>query len=153
MFWVRGKQEFGKIKFCISPLLIPFLSYCCSSLDFLHSSFIQFFESVVFRFLSKFENFSTIISSNNVLYLISFMDSVQFSQSVVYDSATPWTTACQASLSITNSWSSPTPPPALNLSQHKGLFKWVSSLHKVAKVLEFQLQHQSYRWTPKTDLL
>ena len=34
-------------------------------------------------------------------------------------------------------------PPALNLSQHQGLFKWVSSLHEVAKVLEFQLQHQS----------
>ena len=30
--------------------------------------------------------------------------------------------------------------PALNLSQHKGLFKWISSLHQVAKVLEFQLQ-------------
>ena len=32
-------------------------------------------------------------------------------------------------------------PPALNLSQHQGLFKWVSSSHQVAKVLEFQLQH------------
>ena len=38
-------------------------------------------------------------------------------------------------------------PPALNLSQHLGLFKWVSSLHEVAKVLEFQLQHQSFQWT------
>ena len=36
-------------------------------------------------------------------------------------------------------------PPALNLSQHQGLFKCVSSLHQVAKVLEFQLQHQSYK--------
>ena len=34
-------------------------------------------------------------------------------------------------------------PPALNLSQHQYLFKWVSSSHEVAKVLEFQLQHQS----------
>ena len=34
-------------------------------------------------------------------------------------------------------------PPAPNFSQHQGLFKWVSSLHQVAKVLEFQLQHQS----------
>ena len=41
------------------------------------------------------------------------------------------------------------PPPALNLSQHQGLFQWVSSLHQVAKVLEFQLQHQSFQWTPK----
>ena len=34
-------------------------------------------------------------------------------------------------------------PPALNLSQHQGLFQWVSSSHQVAKVLEFQLQHQT----------
>ena len=34
-------------------------------------------------------------------------------------------------------------PPTLNLSQHQGLFKWVSSLYQVAKVLEFQLQNQS----------
>ena len=44
-------------------------------------------------------------------------------------------------------------PPAFNLSQHQGLFKWVSSLHQVAKVLEFQLQHQSFQWTFRTDLL
>ena len=43
-------------------------------------------------------------------------------------------------------------PPALNLSQHQGLFQWVSSLHQVTKVLEFQLQHQSFQWTPRTDL-
>ena len=34
--------------------------------------------------------------------------------------------------------------PAFNLSQHQGLFQWLSSLHQVAKVLEFQLQHQSF---------
>ena len=45
------------------------------------------------------------------------------------------------------------PSPAFNLSQHQGLFKWVSSLHQVAKVLEFQLQHQSFQWTPRIDLL
>ena len=45
------------------------------------------------------------------------------------------------------------PSPAFNLSQHQGLFKWVSSLHQVAKVLEFQLQHQSFQWTPRTNLL
>ena len=44
-------------------------------------------------------------------------------------------------------------PPALNLSQHQDLFKCVSSLHQVAKVLEFQLQQQSFQWTPRTDLL
>ena len=44
-------------------------------------------------------------------------------------------------------------PPALNLSQHQGLFKWVSTSHQMAKILEFQLQHQSSNWTPRTDLL
>ena len=43
--------------------------------------------------------------------------------------------------------------PAIKLSQHQGLFKWVSSLNQVAKVLEFQLQHQSFQWTPRTYLL
>ena len=38
-----------------------------------------------------------------------------------------------------------------NLSQHQGLFKWVSSLHQVAKVLEFQ--HQSFQWIFRNDFL
>ena len=42
-------------------------------------------------------------------------------------------------------------PPALNLSQHQGLFQWVSCLHQVARVLE--LQHQSYPWILRVDLL
>ena len=44
-------------------------------------------------------------------------------------------------------------PPAPNPSQHQDLFQWVSSSYEVAKVLEFQLQHQSFQWTPRTDLL
>ena len=44
-------------------------------------------------------------------------------------------------------------PPAFSLSQHQGLFKWVSSSHQVARVLEFQLQHQSFQRIPRTDLL
>ena len=44
--------------------------------------------------------------------------------------------------------------PAFNLSQHQGLFKWVSSSHQVAKVsLVFQLQHQSFQWIFRTDFL
>ena len=75
---------------------------------------------------------------------------------------TPWTVALLASLFLTTSRRlskflsiasviqpshplSPTSPPALSLSQHQGLFQWVSSLHQVAKRLEFQLQHQSYQ--------
>ena len=44
-------------------------------------------------------------------------------------------------------------PPAFNLSQHKGLFQWVSSSHHVAKVLELQLQHQSFQWMFRTNIL
>ena len=95
--------------------------------------------------------------------------SVQFSRVRLF--ATPWITACQASLSITNYQSllklifmesvmpsnhlilSSPSPPAFNLSQHQGLFKWVTSLHQVAKVLEFQLQHQSFQWIFKADFL
>ena len=44
-------------------------------------------------------------------------------------------------------------PPALNLSQLQDLFQWVSSSHQVAKLLEFQLQHQFSQWKPRTDLL
>ena len=50
----------------------------------------------------------------------------------------------------THPQSSPS-PPAFNPSQHQGLFQWVNCLHEVAKALEFQLQHQSFQWTPRTD--
>ena len=43
--------------------------------------------------------------------------------------------------------------PAFNLSQHHGLFQWVSSSHQVGKVLEFQLQHQPFWWIFRTDFL
>ena len=43
--------------------------------------------------------------------------------------------------------------PVFNLSQHQGFFQWVSSSHQVAKILEFQHQHQSFQWTHRTDLL
>ena len=45
------------------------------------------------------------------------------------------------------------PSPAFNLSQHQSIFKWVSSSHQVAKVLEYQLQHQSLQWIFRTDFL
>ena len=85
--------------------------------------------------------------------------------------ATPWTTACQASLSITNSWSSSKPMfiKSVMPSNHlilcrplllPSIFPSIrvfsnesSSSYQVAKVLEFQLQHQSFQRTPRTDLL
>ena len=81
----------------------------------------------------------------------ALISSVQ-SLSCVWLFATPWTAACQASLSITNSLS------LLKLmsiqsvyAQHQSLFKRVR--HQVAKVLEFQLQHQSFQWVFRTDFL
>ena len=86
---------------------------------------------------------------------------------------TPWTIALQASLSTTNSRSLPKlmsietmmPSNHLILCHHLLLpsiipsirffffSKWVSSLHQMAKVLKFQLQYQSFQWTPRTDFL
>ena len=90
--------------------------------------------------------------------------------SLVQPLATPWTAACQASLSCHQllefaetyiHWVSDAiqpshplssfSPPAFNLAQHQGLFQWVSSSHQVVKVLEFQLQHQSFQWIFRTD--
>ena len=45
------------------------------------------------------------------------------------------------------------PSAAFNLSQHQGLFQWVSYLHQVAKVLELHLQCQSFQWIFRTDFL
>ena len=106
-----------------------------------------------------------------IVHLNQVVQSVQ-SLSRVWLFATPWTAARQVSLSLTNSRNlrklrsiesvmpsnhlilcHPSPSPAFNLSQHQGLFKSVSSSHHVAKVLEFQLQHQSFQWTFRTDFL
>ena len=105
------------------------------------------------------------------LYLnINMSNSVQFlSHDWLF--ATPWTAASRLSCPSStpgacsnscpeNSWClqpshpllSPS-PPAFNLLQHQGLFQWVNSLHHVAKVLEFQLQHQFFQWIFRTDFL
>ena len=82
-----------------------------------------------------------------------------FSCSVMSNFAIIWTVAHQASLSFTISRNllklmfielmtlsnhlipSLPSPPAFNHSKHQSLFQWVSSLHQMTKVLEFQLQH------------
>ena len=95
----------------------------------------------------------------------------QFSCSVVYDSLRPHRLhyarpPCPTSAprAYSNSyplsqWCHPTISSSvipfsshLQSFQHPGLFQWVSSSHQVAKVLEFQLQHQSFQWTLRTDL-
>ena len=97
---------------------------------------------------------------------------LQFIYSVMSNSATPWDCSMPGlplhlqlpELAQTHvHWvgdvikpshplSSPS-PPGFNLSQHQGLFQWVSSSHQVDKVLGFQLQHQSFQWTFRTDFL
>ena len=44
-------------------------------------------------------------------------------------------------------------PPTFNLSQHQGLFQWISSLHHVAKALELWPQHQFFQWIFRVDFL
>ena len=92
--------------------------------------------------------------------------SIQFSRSVVSDSSRPHgpqhaRPACPSPTPGVYSNSSPLSwwfhpaihpllspsPPAFNLSQHQHLFKWVSPSHQVAKILEFQLQHQYFQCT------
>ena len=119
----------------------------------------------------------SLYDNNLSFWCLSFSTwSVQFS-SVAQSCLTlcdPMDAACQTSLSITNSQSllrllhiesvgdviqpshplSSPSPPAFNLFQHQCFFlKRVSSLHQVAKVLEFKLQHQSFQWIFRTWFL
>ena len=64
----------------------------------------------------------------------------------VYPNSCPSSQWCHPAISSSVSPSPPVPNP----SQHWSLFQWVNSSHEVAKVLEFQLQHQSFQRTPRT---
>ena len=102
----------------------------------------------------------------------SWVSTVQFSRSVMSNSLWPHilqhaSPSCPSptpgaySNSCPSSWwchptisSSVAPSPsAFNLYQHQGLFQGISSSHQVAKVLKFQLQHQSSQWIFRTDFL
>jgi len=111
-------------------------------------------------------------TSISIFKTFLYCSSIQFSHSVVSDSLWPhglqharfpWPSpiseACSNSCALSR-WCHPTisssvfpSPPAFNLSQHYGLFQWVSSSYKLAKVLELQLQHQSFQWIFRTDFL
>ena len=117
----------------------------------------QILTTTIFRFIVH------LLTTNHSL---PFPEIVFVSQSLscVQQFVTLWTVAHQASLSFINPWSllklmtiEPVMPsnhlilclPFLclpsNLSQYQDLFQWVSPLHKLAKVLELQLQHQSLK--------
>ena len=67
----------------------------------------------------------------------------------VHPDSHPLSQWCQPAMSFSVIPFSSCPNP----SQHQSLFQWVNSSHEVAKVLEFQLYHQSFHRTPRTDLL
>ena len=119
------------------------------------------------------ESHMGLLHCRQILYCLSHQGSrniaiVQFSRSVVSDSLRPHEsqharTPCPSpapgiysELCPLSRWCHPLlspSPPAFNPSQHQGLFQWANSSHEVAKGLEFQLQHQSFQWTPRTYLL
>ena len=127
----------------------------------------------------KLMSIESVMPSNHLIFccpllLLNFSFS-QFSSvqslSRVWLFVTPWITARQASLSITNSRSllklmlieSVMPCNHLilchplfalpSIFQHQSLSRWIGSSHQVAKVLEFQLQHQSFQWIFRIDFL
>ena len=125
-------------------------------------------------FLSTcFELFLSIQIENELLaYIINIVIVVAQSLSHVWLSATPWTAACQVSLSSTIYWSllklmsiesvMPSNRPILCcplfllpsiFTSIRVFFQWVGSLYQVAKILELQLQHQSFWRIFKVDVL
>ena len=155
---------------CMSiKLVMPFNHLIfCSPLLLLPSIFpsIRVFsnESVLHNRWPKYWSFSFSISPSN--------ESVQFSRSVVSDSLQPHDCSMPGlpvhhqlleftqthvhwvgdAIQPSHPLLSPS-PPVFNLSQHQGLFKWVSFSHQVARVLELQLQQQSFQWMFRTDFL
>jgi len=111
------------------------------------------------------------LQSRPILFLLSGEQSYQLKESVWLPSfqtlshlylyrdlnlrswmAVIWPNSCPLSQWCHPTISSSVVPfsPTFNLSQHQGLFKWVSSLNQVAIILEFQLEHPSFQWTPRT---
>ena len=150
----------------IGIILLTKLKTSCIVQQFLHTFIFDVLYSAV-----KWNCITWIDLSNNccnrdtnlfhcqkeIFFCLSFVISSVQLLSHARLSVTPWATARQASLSITNSRSSPKlmciesvmpiqpshplsspSPPAPNPSKHQGLFQWVNSAHEVAKVLEFQ---------------
>ena len=104
--------------------------------------------------------------------ILMWKDTVSSVQSVVFNSLWPhglqharlpcpsptpgaYSNSCPLSKCCHSSISSSVVPLSSHLQsfQASGLCQWVSSSNQEAKVLEFQLQHQSFQWTPRTDLL
>ena len=137
VLWIIEKQgNFRNIYFCfvdyaIKPLTVCILTNCGKLF-----SLVQFSSSVVSDSLRPMNHSTPGLPVHHQL-----LESTQTHIHRVSDAIQP-----------SHPLSSPS-HPAFNLSQHQGLFKWVSSSHQVAKVLEFQLQHQSFQWIFRIDFL
>ena len=127
---------------------------------------MQGWQALIFRIFSL--NFVLVLKSHILLFTVAVQ-----SLSCMWLFATPWMQQaklpcayayCLLGLDQTHGhWVSdaiqpshplsPTSPPALNLFQLQDLFQWVGSSHQVAKVLELHLQHQSFQWMSRVDLL
>ena len=144
-----------KIHRSLNKIFVP----CQSRVWFNHSSWAWFTQS-------------SSLQANDILSFSKLQSVSQFSRSVMSNSLwhhesqqarppcpsqTPEFTQTHAhrvgdAIQPSHPLSSPS-LPAPSPSLHQGLYQRVNSSHQVAKVLEFQLQHQSFQWTPKTDLL
>ena len=149
----------------LSVLYIVMFMFQCYSLNLFHSLFLPLCPQVQSLQLHLY-----FCPANRFISTI-FLDSVSSVQSPsrVWLFAAPWTAGFPVHhqlLEFTQThihWVSDAIQPAhplsspscsaFDLSQHQGLFQWVSSLHQVAKVLELQLQHQSFQWIFMTYFL
>ena len=168
--WVFSVHQARAPVSCIQPgLMICFIYSCWTGTAC--SSFLIWAET---KWVRQLIMYGTIISSINMGLtnqqgLVGAFSSVTESCLTVCDPmsrSTPGLPVHHQLLELTQTYAhrvsdaiqashplSSTSAPAPHPSQHQGLFQWVNSSHKVAKVLEFQLQHQSFQWTPKTYLL
>ena len=138
LYWILGRRFLPPVS--VWPFLYIYILSCGKSVLLVFRSFLEMVTLYVIYSYPIYQ-----IKSDQSLSHVRLF-------------ATPWIAARQASLSITNSWSSlrlnvhrvsdaiqpshplSSPSPlAPNPSQHQSLFQWVNSLHEVAKVLEFQL--------------
>ena len=110
-------------------------------------------------FLSKrqFITFMMLLSSVQVLNVSNFLQPNRLQHNSLpcpspnhraYSNSCPLHQWCHAAIS-----SSDGPYSHLQFFEHQGLFHWVISSHEVAKVLELELQHQSFQWIFRTDFL
>ena len=160
------KEDISGNLWCIPQVLNS--HFFTANFILLHLVFITHVEYTLFKQILKI---SFCPKKEKRMGEICYLSSVQFSCSVIFNSL--WPPGLQHARppcpsptpGVYSNWhplsrwcNSISPlsypsPPAFNLSQHQGLFKWVCSLPQVAKVLEFQLQRQSFQWIFWFDFL